>query len=370
MEESSNHRKSTFVKEIALACLFTLIIIPLLGRGVARQTMGPNLEWEYRRRTTFEDVKRARNGEVFSTIDNWLADNIYLRHRFFKAKVFFLAKYFGTLDDPLYILGQENRVFLWAKGEANDKAAQKTITDYVGLEPFSQSELSRIRSILLDRQNRLDKQGIKYLVVISLDKHTIYPEYLPRSVQQLKGEKTRLDLLVDTLGERPGVNVLDLRPRLLGMKSGDDLYYRTDSHWNNLGSYHVYTAIMERLATMFPDIGLKPFSMEDLLIEKKVGFSFQGMRARYPFDDTFFDIKVRRDPLGGKIPKGLLFHASMGRHEDEGFYRYLKYHFDELATQHQLVKGNVYDEGRVGNENPQIVISEVVERGLEVLLTP
>jgi len=60
-----------------------------------------------------------------------------------------------------------------------------------------------------------------------------------------------------------GVEILYLREALLAAKKTEQqyLYYKQDGHWNSVGAYYGYAAIMDRLAAWFP--GLKPKPRSD-----------------------------------------------------------------------------------------------------------
>jgi len=83
-------------------------------------------------------------------------------------------------------------------------------------------------------------------VFFAANKHSIYPEHLPGSLRPVS-EKRRLDQLLDYMGARSDVRLIDVRPALLEAKKEKRVYHWTDSHWNDLGAYHAYRAVMERL---------------------------------------------------------------------------------------------------------------------------
>jgi hypothetical protein len=97
----------------------------------------------------------------------------------------------------------------------------------------------------------LAERGVKYLFVIAPDKQTIYPEHMPEDIRKARG-RSRFDQFADHLKKRSDLAFLDLRGPLLGAKSGQQLYYRTDTHWNINGAFVAYTQIMDRIQELFP----------------------------------------------------------------------------------------------------------------------
>jgi hypothetical protein len=82
-----------------------------------------------------------------------------------------------------------------------------------------------------------------FRVMICPDKPTIYPEYLPRWAWKNNDHSMPLDLLL-----REGSPVATSpREGLLNMKkmAQEDLYYRTDTHWNSRGAWVGYRSFFD-----------------------------------------------------------------------------------------------------------------------------
>ena len=117
----------------------------------------------------------------------------------------------------------------------------------------------------------LAARGAHYLVVFAPEKHTVYPEFLPDSITGLSRE-TRLDQLMRHLRERSETPVLDLREAICEGKAQGQIYYKLDSHWNALGTYLAYAAIVDRIKDWFPSN--RPFtlvSVEKTMTGKSTG---------------------------------------------------------------------------------------------------
>ncbi|CAN5713561.1 hypothetical protein BH11VER1_BH11VER1_26490 [soil metagenome] len=82
----------------------------------------------------------------------------------------------------------------------------------------------------------LGKQGIPFLFVIAPDKSSIYPEYLPGNLQGARNKHRLNDLLAFLKENHCRANILDLRDPVLSQKALGALYYKLDTHWNNLGA--------------------------------------------------------------------------------------------------------------------------------------
>ncbi len=132
--------------------------------------------------------------------------------------------------------------------------------NYRAERPFTQKELAHWADALEDRRVWLDDQGIRYLYVIFPEKASVYPEYLPGSIEPAGAER-RADQLVDYLSTHSSVEILYVRDALLAAKPSGRLYHKTDIHWNDKGAYYAYREIVDTLSQWFP--AMQPASLDD-----------------------------------------------------------------------------------------------------------
>ncbi|MCI5149697.1 MAG: hypothetical protein D3916_09975 [Candidatus Electrothrix sp. MAN1_4] len=102
------------------------------------------------------------------------------------------------------------------------------------------------------RQQLLAKKNADYFVVNAPNKEDVYPEYFPERFVHRRGT-TMLELMEQKMSNRPvGSHFLDLTGPLRQAKNTGEIYYKTDSHWNDKGAYTAYRAIMERIQQWHP----------------------------------------------------------------------------------------------------------------------
>jgi hypothetical protein len=129
---------------------------------------------------------------------------------------------------------------------------------------LTDDELESWKQALNARRDWFAERGIEYLLVIAPNKGEIYSEYLPRALNPVSGVR-RLDQVVEYCGGEDGVEIVDLRESLLAMKSRHQLYDKTDTHWNALGAFVGYHAIMKAVAEKLkghPALPLESFQIE------------------------------------------------------------------------------------------------------------
>ena len=182
-----------------------------------------------------------------SRFEAYFNDHFGYRNLFIRRYNRLMKKYFAKSPVPNVLIGKNNWLFFT---ESN------LIDDFVGADPFTQSELEIWRSNLEHKRNWLAKRGIHYLFVVAPNKQTIYPEYLPDYLQKDRGQ-SRLQQLAAYLKTHSDISILDLSGVLTEEKKRHRIYHLTDTHWNNCGAYAAYRAIMDRVVQWFPEASVR-----------------------------------------------------------------------------------------------------------------
>jgi len=162
-----------------------------------------------------------------------------------------------------------------------------SIVDYQGYIQLSQEELESIYVFLNSFYEWLKQRNIAFYFIVAPDKQTIYYDKLPERIKKIG--KTSTDQIIDYLIKK-GIPVIDLRHPLLEAKSlfHFDLYLKTDTHWNSLGSYIAYKSIINKLAN--DGISIKPITIDLNTINKKQ-LTIQEGRG-----DSYKMMKITKDP--------------------------------------------------------------------------
>jgi len=286
------------------------------------------------------------------------------------VRINFLLKYklLNVSPSSQVVIGKEGWFFY--KGDGS-------IEDYRGITHFDEDVLNKwARSYEMKRQ-WLEKQGIKYLLVLPPNKESIYSEYLPRHINKVR-VKTGLDDLVDRLKKDKVVDLVDLRPALLKEKHNNLLYHKTDTHWNNYGAFVAYREIMKPVSEWYPQI--HPFELTDFVVSKtKVA---AGDLSKFVGGEEFLDDeefifkpksaflayksevdKVYRDPFAwskndDRLPRALMFIDSFS----ENMVQFLSEDFKYIRYDYQAWGENTPIAEMIQKYKPDIVVEEIVER--------
>lgn len=171
------------------------------------------------------------NGELESEIDNWVNDHVGMRKTSRKIYSRTMDKLNLTTTSKV-VIGQDG----WLYFTGNDN-----ILIPKGQYVFTEEDKENIASIQKDINNSYKAQGIDYILVLTPSKVTIYPEYLPFEVTE---QQSPSDTVQEEL-KGTGVKCINVTDALKAQKD-KIIFCKTDSHWNQKGSYYAYRDIIEK----------------------------------------------------------------------------------------------------------------------------
>lgn len=311
-----------------------------------------------------------------SAFERALADRFGGRDLLIQLHHFTKAVVFGVSPVPTVLLGE--RGWLFYKGD--DASAVDRV--YRRVPPPSHAETSALAEAIAARHRYLAARGIRYLLVVVPDKYTIYPEHMPAALRP-RTAVSPFDALLSTLEPPLRARVVDLRAAMAAAKPARQLYYRTDSHWNNSGGWLGYQELLRALRSDAnqPTPPYPPVLPERQVAEmtgdlsKMIGVSFgfeePAFTLQYPPDV----VPCAKDPNGkpaawgakrqllrcesASLGKAVIYHDSMG------------YQLTALLS-HNLrqslwVEARQWNLADIESLAPDVVIDEVVERNLHLI---
>jgi len=255
-----------------------------------------------------------------------------------------------------------------------------SIPDYQNTALLRPGRLARLQRNLDQLNKDLRKKGITLLVVIPPNKSTIYSQNMPGQIPVI-GNKSRLDQFLEYMKQNDDTFILDLRPPLFKASQAQNVYYKTDTHWNDLGAYYGYVETMDALASDYPLLAPHPISdftytdignsVRDLPLSMGLSnyteenwvllpnFEIQLEEERTALRDGRFIRTVTN--ADKKLPKLLVFGDS--------FYgslaHFIEPHFSRVKFIPFTTVDGIWSLDWVQQENPDIVIIEIVERSID-----
>jgi hypothetical protein len=394
-----------------LVVLFCLtIIVPLVGLGREWDQSTKDTEKAENRKLAKlpEMPKRPRNPKdsvrywreltkVPEGFFDYFKDNFGFRPTLIRRFQDFRFQTGLLTHNQKVLLGKENWLFMSHRPGMGFERE-------LGFKLMTEEQLNGWREGVEQRTRFLAARGIPYLLVIAPEKQSIYPEMMPAGLEGRHWKPGEypygpIDQFLDHLKERKSaVNVLDLRPALRAYKKAhpkDLLYFKGDTHWNDLGAYVGYEQIVAqtqklvrqfkfepqprtnfreihttRVCDLVPMLGLQNQLEEPIVVFGRIPeypmtpeigmgterqWKWGGVKS---IEDPFATSPTTQEAGGGGKPRLLMPRDSFSN----SLFQMVGPHFDRPCFWFQ----DRLDLQMLEKVKPHIVIHEIVERKLYV----
>jgi hypothetical protein len=231
-------RMLSAVEEVFLVGFFLVAISLPLGLLLIRGEGKP--AWENRRLAELP-TRPTHPGEVYHLprmLTEYFKDHFALRADLIRRQASAKVNGLRTSSSPEVMLGKDGWLFHKGEGE---------VEMFTGAEPFTAEGLEDWRRFLEAMRDWAKRRGATFVVTFVPEKQTIYSELMPDGLTRSR-VASRQDQLIEYLKRRSDVRVVDLRPALMEAKAVNQIYYRTDTHWNELGVFAAYQTLLAELS--------------------------------------------------------------------------------------------------------------------------
>ena len=137
---------------------------------------------------------------------------------------------------------------------------------YFGESRYNKTQLEFLLKIFNDVQTYYDKKEIKYIAFIASNKENIYPEFMEdKFIKNRVSNYSKNDVAVEFL-KNNGINFFSIKDELLRSKNiyNNLLYYKKDTHWNDIGAFIGYIQLLKELRKIDKTI------VEDIVLNKNM----------------------------------------------------------------------------------------------------
>jgi hypothetical protein len=121
---------------------------------------------------------------------------------------------------------------------------------YNGSRRLSDSSLNLYLNEFTRREKYLEKRNCSMYIYIVPAKLIVYPEYFGKDIKRYN-KQSEGEQLAEYIQKHSDVHITYLLSTLLKVKNADNplLYYKTDTHWSDYGSFIGYTEIMRQVSS-------------------------------------------------------------------------------------------------------------------------
>jgi hypothetical protein len=376
MERTDKSTKINRIFSLATVCLLiTLLCLPFIQMSLH---IFPDLKSQENRilaaRPELKPATLSGLWRYMQNYQNYFNDNFGFRNLLIRINSFVNLKILGVSPTPLpdIVAGKEGWLFY---NGTNDGSS---LEDYYGLAGFTSHQLSAIKENMARLRREAASRNILLILVIAPSKHTVYEEYLPTRVSMMKGAPSRVDQLCSAWGrDDTHACFIDARNFLITAKKEMNypLYYRTDSHWNNLGAFLVYSEIMKEVKTRYPKVKaltLADFSLSSTRVSGRDLAQMINMATL--LSDTQVTLKPLR-PSAATLSSAPYAFSTAFRSEvrdykgphlvafGDSFLQYMiPYLSESFSRGLYLASPLTMDFSVIDKEKPDVVIVELAER--------
>lgn len=232
------------IEIIFLTIFFVLLFIPMMK-------IDNSLISEKENRTLAKWKPLIIDGKINYTFgkdfDNWFSDRFFQREDFINLyyNQFIISK---NLRTKKVIKGKDNWLFY---------GIQSSVNMFTNKNLFDETGLKQVAKYLTDIDEYCKKRNKKFYFMIAPSKPMIYPEFYSEVIKPDKNSKlTCANQLIDYLTKNTNIKIIYPGKNIIKNKDKGLLYFKTDTHWNEMGAYFGYETFVDVIGK---DIKLKPY---------------------------------------------------------------------------------------------------------------
>ena len=137
----------------------------------------------------------------------------------------------GTyMESTQVLLGKDNWLFYKTELDGHP------LWDYMGINHFTDDELAAIAANLVSMRDGFNALGVDFYVTALPNKEIIYEEYMPDAVARVD-TICRAEQLANYIWDNTDLVYVYPKQALLDAKAEGQIYYQTDTHWNQKGAF-------------------------------------------------------------------------------------------------------------------------------------
>ena len=235
---------------------------------------------------TIEEYPRA--------YEAYFNDSLPFRNQLITANSLLNLRLFQISAVDYVLFGKDKWMFYNPVALENDDP----MGDYYGSNLFTPEELDAMASNLIAARDSLNEQGKEFVVMIAPNKVCMYGDaFLPDDMQR-ENTYTTADQVFDYLSAHTDLTVVYPKQQLFSaMEQYPDypFYYKTDTHWNNLGGYIGTQMLLEQVGIATP-----PIEEYNVVITEKYAGDLAiplGLQACMKHDNMYVLDDYRKDQI-------------------------------------------------------------------------
>lgn len=215
---------------------------------------------ENRYLATFPEI--IRDGRIVfrpNEFDRWFNDNVGGR-RYAQVVEGKMSYWLAHLHNGDVIEGTDQWLYLFPEYD---------LPEYSNTDLPTSEELDMLCEGYENITQKLNEQGIGFVLAMYPRKFHVYPEYMPDTVKKVD-ETSAYELVAARLSQSTMINFVNPYDELVASKQERLTYFKAydASHWNNYGAFIGYQSLMKQIQKIVPEIRI--LTEDDFIITEKV----------------------------------------------------------------------------------------------------
>ncbi|MDE7266187.1 MAG: hypothetical protein K2N89_01820 [Lachnospiraceae bacterium] len=197
---------------------------------------GVNAPDESETQTADAVPEAVANEPVFTKLQNGInnfTENLFLRTKLISFNTDLTALLTGGtyIESTQVLMGKNSMLFYKTEFDGHPP-----IWDYMGIDHFSDEQLEMIAANLVATKAHLESKDIEFYVMCMPNKEIVYEENMPDTIARVS-EVSRGEQLAQYMEENTDLVFVYPKNALIEKKKEAQLYYLTDTHCNQKGSF-------------------------------------------------------------------------------------------------------------------------------------
>lgn len=358
---------------IYVVLFLILFLVPTVATGLFGYTLDSST-YERRKTTEKPEFTWKTIREFPTEYETYYNDVTPFHDKLIQANS--LLNLYVFKESPLsnVIIGKDGWLFYNPDGGDGDP-----VDDYRGENYYSEEYLAETAANLTAVKKQLNQRGMEFAVVVAPNKECIYGDSYLTAEYRRENDVTRGDQMVTYLKENTDVTVVYPKDAILSAIEEypkETFYYKTDTHWNQLGAYIGTKELLKELNVNLPELSELDIQKHsgmagDLagMLEMTEQMNYDNVYELNGYQKTVNSYSIELDNLG---EEKLLYSAMQGDERKIMIVRdsfalsmapYISGQFNECV----LVYRGQYAPQVLKEQKPDIVVLEVVERYIPYL---
>lgn len=232
--------------------------------------------------------------------------------------------------------------------------------DFMGINHFTEDELAAIAANLVQTRDYYAERGIDFFVTCIPNKEIIYEEYMPDTTVRVD-TVSRAEQLSTYIKENTDLIYAFPKEALLDAKKQGLVYYKTDTHWNQVGAFVGVQEIFKEAYGNSDSLDKVSFDFTPESYPGDLAY-IAGISDKYPMNDVYsFDTDSADKAL---------YHDQVAVVVGDSFGGFLSTVSKGYYKEVYWIKTDAFTMEELESYAPDVVIWEAVERYCDVFAKP